>query len=134
MPTNSNYDGYFQGIGQVPLFTYGMIAVTTIVLGYMTWMDTGIEEEEVPVVEESGVVPESSVDLTQQEVIQEPILEPIQESLEQQQQEEEPLAISQEPEVLNEPLTEPLGISQEPIQQKQQGGKRIRKTKRRRPE
>ena len=110
MPTNSNYDGYFQGIGQVPLFTYGMIAVTTIVLGYMTWMDTGIEEE-VPVVEETALIPETPADLTPPEGLLSPVPEPIQ-----------------------EPLVEAQSQELTGIQQKQQGGKRIRKTKRRRPE
>ena len=29
MPTNSNYDGYFNGIGKAPFFTYGMIFFST---------------------------------------------------------------------------------------------------------
>jgi hypothetical protein len=45
MPTNSDFDGYFHGIGKIPLFTYGMIGVTTIVLGYMTYLDAGNPEE-----------------------------------------------------------------------------------------
>lgn len=128
MPTNSNYDGYFQGIGQVPLFTYGMIAVTTIVLGYMTWMDTGIEEE-VPVVEETALIPETPADLTPPEGLLSPVPEPIQEPLVEAQP-EEPLVEAQS----EEPIVEAQSQELTGIQQKQQGGKRIRKTKRRRPE
>ena len=47
MPTNSNYDGFFAGIGGIPLFTYGMITVTTIVLAYMTIMEPDEVVEEV---------------------------------------------------------------------------------------
>lgn len=41
MPTNGNNDYLLYGIGSVPLFTYGMIGVTTIVLAYATMMDQG---------------------------------------------------------------------------------------------
>jgi len=39
MPTNSDYDGFFTGIAGVPLFTYGMILTTSVVLAYMTIME-----------------------------------------------------------------------------------------------
>jgi len=48
MPTNSDYDGYFYAIGDVPVFVYGMITATIVVLAYMTAMETDIPEE-VPV-------------------------------------------------------------------------------------
>jgi hypothetical protein len=46
MPTNSDYDGYFYAIGDVPVFVYGMITATVVVLAYMTAMETDLPEEE----------------------------------------------------------------------------------------
>jgi hypothetical protein len=42
MPTNGQPDGFFYGINGVPIFTYGMIGITTLVLAYITMRD--IEE------------------------------------------------------------------------------------------
>jgi hypothetical protein len=55
MPTNSDYDGFFAGIDGIPLFTYGMIASTILVLSYMTYMEEDMPEE---VIEATG--PEST--------------------------------------------------------------------------
>jgi hypothetical protein len=46
MPTNGESDYLLYGIGSVPLFTYGMIGVTTIVLAYATLMDQGEDPNE----------------------------------------------------------------------------------------
>jgi hypothetical protein len=48
MPTNSDYDGFFAGIDGIPLFTYGMIASTIVVLSYMTYMEESLPEEIQP--------------------------------------------------------------------------------------
>jgi len=48
MPTNSDYDGFFSGIDGVPMFTYGMIASTIVVLSYMTFMEESLPEEIEP--------------------------------------------------------------------------------------
>ena len=55
MPTNSDYDGFIAGIDGIPLFTYGMIASTILVLSYMTYMEEDMPEE---VIEATG--PEST--------------------------------------------------------------------------
>ena len=44
MPTNGDYEGYFYAIGDVPIFTYGMITATIAVLAYMTAMEPKEEE------------------------------------------------------------------------------------------
>jgi hypothetical protein len=46
MPTNGDFDGLFSNIGNVPIFTYGMITATALVLSYMTFMDQGIQTDE----------------------------------------------------------------------------------------
>ena len=45
MPTNSDYDGFFSGIDGIPMFTYGMIASTIVVLSYMTFMEEDLPDE-----------------------------------------------------------------------------------------
>jgi hypothetical protein len=39
MPTNSVYENLFYGINEIPLFTYGMLGMTTVVLAYFTMYD-----------------------------------------------------------------------------------------------
>ena len=147
MPTNSDYDGYFNGIGTVPLFTYGMMAVTTIVLGYITWMDTGLSdsdsESETPpsLIPENPatIIPESPTDLVLPTELQQPVSEevpPQSEVVEPEISQSEPANPSQEPEFEELPTqSEELPTQPEEVVAENKptlGGKK-RKTKRRRP-
>ena len=46
MPTNNEFDRFFYTIGDVPIFTYGMILTTVAVLSYMTAMEKNTEDED----------------------------------------------------------------------------------------
>jgi hypothetical protein len=129
MPTNSNYDRYFTGIGDVPIFTYGMITITAGVLAYMTYMDPYIPEEveeaKEPILEATsmdGVVASNPMDTTgalPEEAIQE---------------EQPPLQEIEQPIPEAEPLQQEQPIQEaEPIQEEKPvaGGKRKKRTTRR---
>ena len=131
MPTNSNYDRYFTGFGDVPVFTYGMITITAGVLAYMTYMDPYIPEEAAeaaePILEATsmdGVVESNPMDtmgaLPEEAPIQEEQTEPIQEQQTEpnQEQQTEPIQEEQQPEQIQEA---------EPVK----GGKRKKRTTRR---
>jgi outer membrane biosynthesis protein TonB len=133
MPTNSNYDRYFTGFGDVPIFTYGMITITAGVLAYMTYMDPYIPEEAVesaePILEATsmdGLVASNPMDTTGAAIPEEV---PLQEEQAAPIQEAEPI-----PEA--EPIQEAELIPEaEPIQEEKPvaGGKRKKRTTRRRP-
>lgn len=121
MPTNSNYDSYFTGIGDIPIFTYGMITITAGVLAYMTYMDPYIPDEAAePILEATsmdGVVESIPMDTTV----------PPQEELPPPQQEEpipegEPIPEAQVAQEEAEPIPEEKPTA---------GGKRKKRTTRR---
>jgi len=41
MPTNGENDYLLYSLQSIPIFTYGMISITTLVLAYATMMDQG---------------------------------------------------------------------------------------------
>jgi len=115
MPTNSNYDGFFAGIGGIPLFTYGMITVTTIVLAYMTIMEPDELVEEVV----DYTVSNSSFMTNLTAPLPEDIPSPV------EQIPEEEVVPLEEPEEKQEEMGEPSL----PVETK--GGKKRRRTQRR---
>ena len=125
MPTNSNYDGYFTGIGDVPIFTYGMITITAGVLAYMTYMDPYIPEEAAeaaePILEATsmdGVVESNPMDTTGAAIPEEEVPP--------QEEQAEPIQEA-------EPIEEAQVVQEEPQEKPVAGGKRKKRTTRRRP-
>jgi hypothetical protein len=120
MPTNSDYDGFFSGITGVPLFTYGMILTTSIVLAYMTIM-----EPDLPSTEE---VVQEAVEATN---VNSPFMTPAVPLPEMTPSEEQPAAEEQPP---IEDIPQSLVEEEQPQQPSiGVGGSRKRNTKRRRP-
>ena len=124
MPTNSNYDGFFAGIGGIPFFTYGMITVTTIVLAYMTIMEPDEVVEEVI----DSTVSNSSFMTNLTPPLPENIPSPVEEVAPEEEQvvpseEEQAVDLSQENQAVPEEMGEP------PVENK--GGKRRRTRKQR---
>ena len=123
MPTNSNYDGFFAGIGGIPFFTYGMITVTTIVLAYMTIMEPDEVVEEVI----DSTVSNSSFMTNLTPPLPENIPSPVEEVAPEEEQivpsEEPAVDLSQENQAVPEEMGEP------PVENK--GGKRRRTRKQR---
>ena len=114
MPTNSNYDGFFAGIGGIPFFTYGMITVTTIVLAYMTIMEPDEVVEEVI----DSTVSNSSFMTNLTPPLPENIPSPVEEVAPEEEQ-----VVPQENQAVPEEMGEP------PVENK--GGKRRRTRKQR---
>jgi hypothetical protein len=128
MPTNSNYDGYFTGIGDVSIFTYGMITITAVVLSYMTYMDTYIPDDiSKPVLEATsmdGLIesnPSETVGTIPPEVVESQLpQEPLEkEATMDEPTEEEPQDEPQEPQDEQEPPDEQEPQDEPPNEQEE---------------
>jgi hypothetical protein len=124
MPTNSNYDGYFTGIGDVSIFTYGMITITAVVLSYMTYMDTYIPDDiSKPVLEATsmdGLIqsnPSETVGTIPPEVVESQLP---QEPLEKEATMDEPTEEEPQDEPQDEPQEEPQDEQEPPDEQEPQ--------------
>lgn len=129
MPTNSNYDGFFAGIGGIPFFTYGMITVTTIVLAYMTIMEPDEVVEEVI----DSTVSNSSFMTNLTPPLPENIPSPVEEVAPEEEQvvpsQEEQAVPSEEEQVAPSEQAVPEEMGEPPVENK--GGKRRRTRKQR---
>lgn len=126
MPTNSNYDGFFAGIGGIPLFTYGMITVTTIVLAYMTIMEPDEVVEEVI----DSTVSNSSFMTNLTAPLPENIPSPAEEIPEEVVPPEEEVVPSEEEVAPEEKQAVPEEMGELPVENK--GGKKRRTTQKQR--
>ena len=77
MPTNGPSELSMSSLYGIPLFTYGMIGVTTIILAYVTFMDdsegNSFANPDDQSIEEPVIVPTEEPVI--EEVIEEPVIE-----------------------------------------------------------
>jgi hypothetical protein len=136
MPTNSDYDGFFSGIDGIPMFTYGMIASTIVVLSYMTFMEESLPDEIEPdssVLSAAITSPIPPATLTEEEG-EEPIPfipqeEPAANELVPEENEQPPSSLQEE--VINDEDSPPPSEPKQSIGGK---NKKRRITKRRKPQ
>jgi hypothetical protein len=86
MPTNGPSELSMSSLYGIPLFTYGMIGVTTIILAYVTFMDdsegnsfANPDDQSIEEVVEEPVVEEPVVEepVVEEPVIEEPVIEEV---------------------------------------------------------
>ena len=120
MPTNSDYDGYFSGMNGIPLFTYGMITTTIVVLSYMTFMEPDTPEDVIEATTESSMMTPFGI----------PTVPDASEPQEIQPENPEEMVQPENPEEMIQPENPEENISKEGGGRK---GTKKRRTKRRRP-
>ena len=145
MPTNSNFDGYFYGIRDVPVFTYGMITATIAVLSYMTYAEPDADDKDaenpssittpenpMEIISPEGPPPDADSTILQDNTVEQSQEEQPVEQSQEEQIEEKPVEQTQEEQIEEQPVEQPQEEIPPTEEVKPTGGKR-KNTRKKRP-